>query len=111
MKYKLEYLPVAEKDIRGIAMYIANELKAPVAAANLVREIRKKANNLRDMPYMYREYRGEPQNETIYRAMPVKNYIAFYTVCEDSRTIEIHRVLYARMDIDAIFGYTQAEDS
>jgi plasmid stabilization system protein ParE len=109
VKYKLEYLPVAEKDIRSIALYIANELKAPVAAANLVREIRKRANNLRDMPYIYREYRSEPQNETIYRAMPVKNHIAFYTVCEDRKTVEIHRVLYARMDIDAVLGCEKPE--
>ena len=102
MRYNLEYLPIAERDIRGIAMYIAQELCAPVAAANLVREIRRKANNLRDMPYMYREYHGEPNNETIYRVMPVKNYIAFYTVCEERKTIEIHRVLYARIDFDAL---------
>jgi len=102
MKYSLEYLPVAEKDIRGIAMYIARELSAPAAAAKLVREIRRKAKGLRDMPYMYREYRGEPRNETIYRAMPVKNYIAFYTVDEKIKTVEIHRVLYARMDLDAL---------
>ena len=102
MRYSLDYLPLAEKDIRGIAIYIANELCAPVAAANLVREIRRKADSLRDMPYMYREYPGEPRNETVYRAMPVKNYIAFYTVCEESKTVEIHRVLYARMDLDAL---------
>ena len=101
MKYKLEFLPVAEKDIRSAAMYIAKELKAPMAAANLVREIRKKSNNLREMPYIYREYRGDPLNETVYRAMQVKNYIVFYTVIEERKTVEVHRVLYARMDFDA----------
>ena len=102
MRYSLEFLPIAEKDIRGIAMYIAYELSAPVAAKNLVREIRGKANSLRDMPYMYREYHNEPHNETVYRAMPVKNYIAFYTVCEERKVVEIHRVLYARMNLDAL---------
>ncbi len=100
--YNLVFLPLAEKDIRGAAMYIANKLKTPSAAVNFVREIRKKVHNLLDMPYMYREYPGEPRNETIYRAMPVKNYIVFYTVCEDSKIVEIHRVLYARMDLTAI---------
>jgi len=85
-------------------MYIAEELKAPMAAANLLREIRRKVNNLRDMPYMYREYHSEPQNETIYRAMPVKNHIVFYTVYEESKTIEIHRVLYARMDFAVLLS-------
>ena len=99
MKYKLEFLPIAEADIRGLALYIAHELAAPLAAANLVREIRRKALSLRDMPYKYGEYLGEPRNETLYRAMPVKNYIVFYTVCEENKTTLIHRVIYKRMDL------------
>ena len=104
MKYSLEFLPIAENDIRTIAMYIARELSAPTAAVNLVKEIHRKASRLRDMPYMYREYRGEPPTETVYRVIPVKNYIVFYTVREESRTVEIHRVIYAKMDIDAILS-------
>jgi len=95
MRYNLEYLPIAKKDIRGIAMYIAHELDAPVAAAKLVQEIRRMANNLCETPYMYREYHhDEPRNEIVYRVMPVKNYILFYTVCEERKTVEVHRVLY-----------------
>ena len=101
-KYKVEYLPIAKKDIHSAAMYIADELCAPKASAGLVREIRRKVNNLRDMPYIYREYHGEPQNETIYRGMQVKNYIVFYAINEESKTIEIHRVLYARMDFSSL---------
>jgi toxin ParE1/3/4 len=100
MRYSLEYLPIAKSDMRGIAMYIAVELNAPLAAANLMREIRKKANKLLKMPYIYREYCGEPQNETVYKPMPVKNYIVFYVVNEESKTVEVHRVIYASMDID-----------
>lgn len=102
MKYKLEYLPIAERDIRSAAMYIARQLNAPTAAANLLREIRKKAKNLCDMPYIYQEYRGEPRNETVYRAMLVKSYLVIYTVYEESKTITVHRVLYARMDLDTL---------
>jgi plasmid stabilization system protein ParE len=104
MKYSILYLPVAEMDIRSAAMYIATKLKAPAAAVNLVREIRKKVNVLRDMPYMYQEYRGEPQTNIIYRVMPVKNYLVFYIVFEDNKIIEIHRVLYARMDINSLLS-------
>ena len=99
MKYKLDYLQIANNDIRSCALYIAEVRQAPTAAANLVREVRKKANNLRDTPYIYPEYHGEPRNEITYRVMPVKNYLVFYTVNEDSKTIEVHRFLYAGMDI------------
>lgn len=102
MKYNLEFLPIAKNDVSAIVLYIARELSAPKAAVNLAQEIRKRINRLRDMPYMYREYRGEPHTDTVYRAIPVKNYIVFYTVCEERKTVEIHRVLYARMDISTV---------
>jgi len=102
MKYDLDFLPIADQDIRNAAMYIAIELKAPRAAANLAREIRRKAEKLRDMPYIYREYSGDPLNNSVYRAVQVKNYIVFYTVSEENKTVEIHRVLYARMDIKTL---------
>ena len=102
MKYRLEYLPIANNDIRSAAMYIAETLQAPGAAANLVREVRRKANNLRDTPYMYHEYYGEPKADTTYRVMSVKNYFVFYTVNEESKTVEIHRFLYVRMDLGAL---------
>ena len=102
MMYQLEFLPIANNDIRSASMYIADELKAPVAAANLMREVRRKIVNLKETPYIYREYRGAPQNETIYRVMPVKNYFVFYTVNEARKTIEIHRFLYARMNLEEL---------
>ena len=102
MRYDLEYLPIAKKDLRNAAMYIAHDLQAPMAAANLMRKIRKKADALRKTPYMYREYYGEPDSETAYRAMPVNNYLVFYVVNEDNTTVEVHRVLYVRMDIDTL---------
>ena len=96
-KYKLEYLLVAEKDIQGIAAYIATELNAPIAAVKLVREIRRKIKNLCNMPYIYNEYRNGPQNVNVYRAMPVKNYIVFYAVREEKKTVTIHRVCYDKI--------------
>ena len=34
--------------------------------------------------------------------MPVNNYLVYYVVNEDSKTVEIHRVLYVRMDVEAL---------
>jgi len=51
---------------------------------------------------MYHEYYGEPKADTTYRVMSVKNYFVFYTVNEESKTVEIHRFLYVRMDLGAL---------
>ena len=102
MSYELVFLPIAHRDMRDAAMYIADELKSPTAAANLLQEVRRQADTLHDAPYIYREYHGDPQNETIYRVMPVKNHLMFYTVDEESKTVVVHRFLYGRMDLDAI---------
>lgn len=83
-------------------MYIAQDLNAPQAAANLVQEIHKKVKTLRDMPYMYCEYHGLPSSKILYRAIPIKKYIIFYTVYEDRKIVEIHRVLYSRMDFNVL---------
>jgi toxin ParE1/3/4 len=36
MKYDIKYLPLASKDLSNIVSYIADELKAPKAATDLI---------------------------------------------------------------------------
>ena len=43
-QYRLIVLPEAQKDIRGIILYIARELMAPQAALNLQDEFQKENN-------------------------------------------------------------------
>lgn len=96
--YKLKYLSLALKDLRDITGYIADNLKAPKAAMDLVDALDNSIYRLQQFPYSCKVYQPIEPLETEYRMLPVKNYLVFYVVTEHE--VEIHRIVYAKMDID-----------
>jgi len=97
--YEITYLPVARQDIENIILYISDQLKAPKAAIDLVDEFERSISLLREFPYAHKLYRPVRTLEEEYRMLPVKNYAVFYVVREQEKIVEIHRVIYARMDL------------
>ena len=95
--YKLKYLPLAQKDLRDITSYIADNLKAPKAAMDLVDAIDHSIRQLQQFPFSCRVYQAIGPLDDEYRMLPVKNYLVFYVVTEHE--VEIRRIVYAKMDI------------
>jgi toxin ParE1/3/4 len=95
--HKLKYLPLAKKDLKYITSYIADNLKAPKAAMDLVDALDNSICRLQQFPYSCKVYQPIEQIEAEYRMLPVKNYLIFYVVTEYE--VEIHRIIYAKMDI------------
>lgn len=100
MKYEIRYLPLASKDLYNIVSYIADELKAPKAAMDLIDALDTSISRLAQFPYSCRVYHPEKSLENEYRVLPVKNYLVFYVVKE--QVVEIHRVIYAKMDLSKV---------
>lgn len=98
--YKLKYLPLAQKDLKDIISYIADKLKIPKVAMDLVDTFDNSICRLRQFPYSCKVYQSIRPLETEYRMLPVKNYLVFYVVTESD--VEIHRIVYAKMDIEDI---------
>jgi toxin ParE1/3/4 len=98
--YKLKYLPLAQKDLRNIISYIADTLKAPKTAMDLVDTFDKAISKLKQFPYSCKVYQSTESLEVEYRMLPVKNYLVFYIVTE--QYVEMHRIIYAKMDITKI---------
>ena len=92
MKYKISYLPIADRDILRISDALINY---PNKAKRLFREMEKKLSILEDMPYTWPVYQVKPK----YRQMVLEDHLLFYTVAEDERKVKVYRVLYNRMDI------------
>ena len=97
-KYKIEYLPIANRDLADIFAYITVESAAPQAAANLLEKIKHAAKSLEIFPYAHSVYqsaylRAEPFE---FRALIVDSYLVFYYVTENIVTIA--RVVYGRRD-------------
>ncbi len=96
--YNVEYLPLAVIDLQEISDYITSELKAPLAALNLLANLEESISNLEIFPFCGLRYKGNRMLEYDYRMLSVENYIVFYVVFEDS--VEIHRVIYGKRKLD-----------
>ena len=76
--------------------YIAFTLESPSAADALLAEIDKTAQLLSEFPYSCELYRtNRPMKDEI-RKVPVKNYVLYYAVFQD--TVEVRRFLHSRRD-------------
>lgn len=98
--YEIRYLPLARKDLSDITAYIAEHLKAPKAALDLLNALDESISRLEQFPYSCKVYQPIKELENEYRLLPVKNYAVFYVVKE--KVVEIHRVVYAKMDLTKI---------
>lgn len=94
--YKLVYLPAALDDMVSIVKYISVHLSNPAAAERLAEEMISQAEKLTVMPYKCIIYMTNRIFRHEYRKLMIKNYIMFYYIDEDTKTITIARVLYAR---------------
>jgi addiction module RelE/StbE family toxin len=91
---RIAYLPVAQQDIESIVHYIADRLKAPQAALEWLDALEEAISRLALYPLSCPVYQLVHPLDTEYRMLPVRNYLVFYVVLED--TVEIHRVLYSK---------------
>ena len=91
MKYRLEYISTFYSDISQV---IINLGEYPQKAKRLFAKLDKKLNGLTKMPEMYPVYEDFP----VFRKITVEDYLVFYTVNVNDKLIEVHRLIYGRMD-------------
>jgi addiction module RelE/StbE family toxin len=97
---EITYLPSFQQDLNAITEYIIYTLEAPQAALNLLDELEKSINNLKEFPLAHRLYRPIKPIPTEYRVVTVKNYLVFYVVLGE--TIEIHRIIYKKRNVSQL---------
>ena len=98
--HKIVYLPLAEDDILAAVDYIADKLDNPSAAEALLNELDKTAQSLSRFPYAGEPYYSERPMRDELRKVPVKGYMLYYHVTEDS--VEIRRFIHGRRDRSSI---------
>ena len=96
--YNIDITSLAETDILEAAKYIKEQLLNPSAADNLVDAVDKAVNSLKVMPSRHALVRDDSLASLGIRFMPVKNYLIFFTVREERKTVVIQRFLYGRRD-------------
>ena len=88
----------AKQDMKEIGRYIAEELQSPQSARNLLESFEREINELNQMPKRFAYVSDENLARKGIRWLPVKNYSIFYNVDEDTKTVTVIRVYYARRD-------------
>lgn len=102
MEYKLRITNDAKCDIEDIISYIANELKNPIAADNLLTEIELSFDTISYNPFAFPLCNDKRLHDGGYRKINVKNYIVFYRVDELNSIVYIMRVIYGRRNYTEI---------
>ena len=87
--YKLEFLPIAKKDMDDIIYYISNKLKNQTAAKELANSLIKGAKSILEFPYGLTVYKTVRKLENEYRSVTIKNFLMFYTINEKEKVITI----------------------
>jgi toxin ParE1/3/4 len=85
-------------DIEEITGYIAEVLHNKKAAKDFTSTLRQRFRTLVDAPYLYPKSRMQELAVRGYRSFLVKNYLVFYLVDENIRTVIIARIIYGSRD-------------
>lgn len=96
MSYRLVITEPAERDLRDIANYIANELLEPVNARRVINRIAETVLQLELMPFRFGLVEDERLAEQGIRKLHVDSYIVFYVISESEEIVTIVRILYGR---------------
>jgi toxin ParE1/3/4 len=100
--YRIDITEFAEQDISKAVRYIAADLQTQTAADNLLSDVADAINSLEEMPLRHVLADDETLAECGIRFFSVHNYLVFYAVREERKTVVIERFLYGRRDWVAI---------
>lgn len=94
--YRIEWRPMAREDLRSIVQYIGKD--NPTRAKSFGQELRDKTKPLAQHPELGRY--GRPGLPDYLRELVVyPNYIVFYRVLAEARTVQILRVKHTAQPV------------
>ncbi len=104
-KYRLSYLPLFYKDLDEKITYIAEKLKNPKAASDLLDKV--EAAILKRLPdaESFEPYHSLRERRYTYYRIYVDNYVIYYVVIDDDPNdmiMEVRRFLYNRQNRETI---------
>ena len=98
MNFQIYITRTAEQDLNEAADYIEFVLKNPAAADNLLNLASEKINALSGNPKIYPIVEDPVLHSWGIRFVAVNNFLAFYTINENTNMIYIIRFLYVKRD-------------
>ena len=96
--YHIDITEPAVNDINEAIKYITEQLLNPTAAGKLVDDAESAIYSLTEMPQRHALAKDDDLARLGLRFIPVNNYLVFYIIREEKKTVVIQRFLYARRD-------------
>jgi len=96
--YSYRLTPAAQRDIAEIADYIAFELSARDSAVRLIDAMESAIQRACRYPHAAPIVNDPLLSQRGYRKLVVENYVIFYLCDDDSRILNVMRVLYHARD-------------
>lgn len=93
-KYEIKLSIKAKDDLKSIVLYIKNNLNEPAIANKYAKIIREEIQNLEYSPQKFAIIDDSSVKDLNIRKLIIKNYIAFYKVNEESKVVNVERILY-----------------
>ena len=93
--YKLIFSKLYKKDVDSSYSYIKENLDAPMAANNLIKEILEKLGKIKENPKIRPLVQDKYLASLGYRLISVKKYMIFYIIGNDDKHINIVRFLHS----------------
>ena len=97
-KYNLDFDDLVREDLDGIYKYLYWVSQDKNVAGSFVARIENAINNIAFFPRTYPRMLNDGLYEEGYRKLVFANYIVPFTIDEETKTVNIMRVLHGRMD-------------
>ncbi|MGN0630121.1 MAG: type II toxin-antitoxin system RelE/ParE family toxin [Ruminococcus sp.] len=96
--YKIVLTKTAMQDIRSAALYISNTLMNTEAATRLLDAVEEKIGALAETPYINPLMRDSFLAANGLPFQLVNNYMAFYIIHEETKTVSVVRFQHSKRD-------------
>lgn len=101
-KYTYKFTQIAEAELDTIFDFISRNLPSPIAAKKLMAKIEKQIDRLAMFPFSASKCQNDDLHRQGYRKLIIENYIVFYLVDEDNKTVIISRIIFGRRQYEQL---------
>ena len=98
MQYEVKLTAQAAEQIQEVVSYISKNLFEPETAKRWLNIIQENITSLNTMPARYPLTEEEPWRTYGIRKMVVKNFLVYYLINEEQKTVSVTAVIYGRRD-------------
>ena len=101
-KYGYRITQIANQDIDSALAYISENLSNPTAAAELFLKLERGIEEICTVPYAFPDCEIFLISEERIRHIVIDNYVLVYEILEESKTVNILRFRYAKMNLSKL---------